>query len=113
MGEGTCNDSMLKGKSLGRKLWIMAKLSPAFILSLAFKVGSIAIICALLKVYAVIYLAIGIVITFIVAFNKYYDDDCDDTDEQAGSALFYSLTNTTILAKCPLANRRWNYMQMM
>ena len=48
------NDSMLKGKGLGRKLWIMAKLSPAFILSLAFKVGSIAIICALLKVYAVI-----------------------------------------------------------
>ena len=48
------NDSMLKGKGLGRKLWIMAQLSLAFILSLAFKVGSIAIICALLKVYAVI-----------------------------------------------------------
>merc|ERR1712210_217619 len=102
MGEGTCNDSMLKGKSLGRKLWIMAKLSPAFILSLAFKVGSIAIICALLKVYAVIYLAIGIVITFIVAFNTY---DFNSKDEKAGSALFYSLTNTTILAKCPLASR--------
>ena len=107
---GSLNDSMLKGKSLGRKLWIMAQLSPAFILSLAFKVGSIAVICALLKVYAVIYLAIGIVITFIVAFNTY---DFDDTDEQAGSALFYSLTNTTILAKCPLVNRRWNYNQMM
>ena len=62
----TFNDSILKGKSLGRKLFIMVQLSPAFILSLAFKVGSIAIICALLKEYAVIYLALGIVITFIV-----------------------------------------------
>ena len=55
------NDSILKGKSLGRKLKIMAKLSPAFILSLAFKVGSIAVICAFLKGYAVIYVAFGIV----------------------------------------------------
>ena len=87
----------------------MAKLSPAFILSLAFKVGSIAIICALLKGYAIRYLAIGIVITFIVAFNTYDSS----TDENAGSALFYSLTNTTILAKCPLADRKDNYKQMM
>merc|ERR1712210_242554 len=112
MGEGTCNDSMLKGKTLGRKLWIMAKLSPAFILSLAFKVGSIAIICALLKVYAVVYLAIGIVITFVVAFITCYGLK-DYKDETTGSALFYSLTNTTILAKCPLADRKDNYRQMM
>ena len=43
----------LKGKSLGRKLFIMVQLSPAFILSLAFKVSGIVIICALLKEYAV------------------------------------------------------------
>jgi hypothetical protein len=103
------DDSIMKDKSLCRKLWIMAKLSPAFIISLAFKVGSIAVICALLKVYAVIYLAIGIVITFIVAYNKY----SGLKDEQAGSALFYSLTNTTILAKCPLTDRKSNYKLMM
>ena len=48
--------------------------------------------------------------TFIVAFNKYFSGNID---EQAGSALFYSLTNTTILAKCPLDNRERNYKQMM
>ena len=109
--KGTCDDSMLKGKTLGGKLLVMAQLSPAFILSLAFKVGSIAIICALLKGYAVIYLAIAIAITFIVAFNTY--DDGYTTDKKTGSALFYSLTNTTILSKCPLQNRRWNYKQMI
>ena len=45
----------------------MAQLSPAFISSLIFKVGSITVICAFLKVYAVIYIALWIVITFIVA----------------------------------------------
>merc|ERR1711936_1034491 len=88
----------------------MAQLSLAFILSLAFKVGSIAIICALLKYYSMIYLGIGMVVTFIVAFFTFPGGY---TDEKAGSALFYSLTNTTILAKCPLASRGWNYKQMM
>ena len=106
----TLNDSILKGRSLGRKLFIMVQLSPAFILSLAFKVGSIAIICALLKYYSMIYLGIGMVVTFIVAFFTYAGRFID---EAAGSALFYSLTNTTILAKCPLANRKDNYKQMM
>ena len=105
----TLNDSILKGKTLPRKLLIMAKLSPAFILSLAFKVGSIAIIWALLKDHVRIYLGIGIGITFIVAFIMYDGP----TDEKAGSALFYSLTNITVTAKCPLGNRRKNYRQMM
>ena len=107
----TCNDSLLKSKNLVGKLSIMAQLSPAFILSVAFKVGSIVVICALLKGYAVIYLTIGIAITFIVAFLTYNTSAA--TDEKAGSALFYSLTNTTIVAKCPLGNRKDNYLQMM
>ena len=69
--ERTCNDSILKGKTLPRKLWIMAQLSPAFIISLVFKIGSIAIISALLKVYTVIYIALGIVICFVVASKHY------------------------------------------
>ena len=108
--ERTCNDSILKGKTLPRKLWIMAQLSPAFIISLVFKVGSIAIISALLKVYTVIYIALGIVICFVVA-SKYHVGA--NRDEKAGSALFYSLTNITVLAKCPLKNRAMNYPQMM
>ena len=107
----TCNDSLLKGKSLGRKLLIMAQVSPAFIFSLVFKVGSIAIICALLKFYAVIPVAIGIVLAFIVAFKTYSLRGF--TSQQAGSAIFYSLTNTTIVAKCFLENRKHNYRQMM
>ena len=108
--EYTCRDSILNGNLLLRKLWIMAQLSPAFILSLMFKVGSITVICAFLKVYAVIYIALGIVITFIVAYKCYVNDN---TDEKAGTALFYSLTNVTILSKCPLKNRAVNYKQMM
>ena len=88
----------------------MAQLSPAFIISLVFKIGSIAIISALLKVYTVIYIALGIVISFAVA-SKYYVGA--NRDEKAGTALFYSLTNTTVLAKCPLKNRAMNYPQMM
>jgi len=106
----TLNDSLLKEKNLVGKLSIMAQLSPAFILSLGFKVGSIAVICALLKAYALVYLVIGIAITFIVAFFTY--DRSATTDEKAGSALFYSLTNTIIVAKCPLGSRKDNYVQM-
>ena len=108
----TLKDSILKSKSLCDKLLIMAKLSPTFILSLAYKVSSIAIIAALLKSYAVIYLVIGIVTTFIVAF-KTYDTSVYGIDEKAGGALFYCLTNTTIVAKCPLHNRKINFRQMM
>ena len=108
--ERTCKDSFLKGKTLPRKFWIMAQLSAAFIISLVFKAGSIAIISALLRVYTVIYIALGIVICFVVA-SKYYVGA--DKDGKAGSALFYSLTNSTVLAKCPLKNRAMNSPQMM
>ena len=108
--EYTCRDSILNGNLLLRKSWIMAQLSPAFISSLMFKVGSITVICAFLKVYDVIYIALGIVITFIVAYKCYVNDN---TDEKAGTALFYSLTNVTLLSKCPLKNRAVNYKQIM
>ena len=107
----TCKDSMLKGKTLFRKLWIMAQLSPAFIVSLIFKVGSIAVICTFLKVYAAVYLAVGILAAFIVAYKNGSGKRNEDT--KIGSALFYSMTNVTTLAKCPLKNRSFNYPQMM
>lgn len=109
--EDTNNDSMLKGKTLLGKLWTMAKMSPAFVLSLLFKVGSITVICAFFKVYSVFYLASGIVITFFVAYNK-FNGLTQTSDKKTGSALFYSLTNITILAKCPVNNRALNYPQM-
>ena len=105
----TSNDSLVKDKSLFRKLFIMAQFSPAFILGLAFKLGTIAFIWALLPYWVFIYIAVGIAITFIVAYIKYDGP----RDESVGSALFYSLTNITITAKCPLGSRRKNYGQMM
>ena len=111
----TYNDSMMKERSLLQKLKLMAQFSPAFLTSLVFKVGSIAIICAFLKDYSAIYLGIGICITFIVAFNFYsaIQDYRNTEDEKTGSGLFYCLTNVTILAKCPLGSRKENYRQMM
>ena len=35
------------------------------------------------------------------------------TDVRAGLALFYVLTNVTILAKCPLGNRHTNHQHMI
>ena len=34
------------------------------------------------------------------------------TDVRAGMAIFYVLSNVTILAKCPLGNRHTNYQHM-
>ena len=39
-GEGTYVDSMLEEKSFLRKIWILIKISPAFLTSLLFKVFS-------------------------------------------------------------------------
>ena len=48
------NDSMTKGKGILKILCLWIKFSPAFLASFLFKVGSIAIICTLLKGYAAI-----------------------------------------------------------
>ena len=104
---GANDDSMMKERSLLQKLKLMAEFSPAFLTSLIFKVGSIAIICTFLKEYSAIYLGIGICITFIVASDFRFS-----TDERTGIGLFYCLTNVTILAKCPLGSRNQNFPQM-
>ena len=106
----TNDDSMMKDRSLFEKLKLMAEFSPAFLFSLIFKVGSIAIICALLKEYSAIYLGLGICITFIVAL--FFSNGSYSREKRIGSALFYCLTNVTILAKCPLGTRNDNDPQM-
>ena len=108
--KNTNDDSMMKDRSLFQKLKLLARFSPAFLTSLIFKVGSIAIICAFLKDYSAVYLGIEIFLTFIVAFFFYGESGMD---ERTGSGLFYCLTNVTILAKCPLGRRKENYPQMM
>ena len=105
------NDSITKGKNLKETLRLWFKFSPAFLTSLIFKVGSIAIICILLKKYVVIYLVLGILTNFIVAFKTY--DTGINIDEKIGFSTFYALANVTILAKCPLENRQINFRAMM
>ena len=105
------NDSITKGKNLKETLLLWIKFSPAFLTSLIFKVGSIAIICVLLKKYAVIYLVLGILTNFIVAFRTY--DTGVNIDEKIGFSAFYALADVTILAKCPLENRQLNFRAMM
>ena len=107
---GTNGDSMMKDRSLYQKLKLMVQFSTAFLTSLIFKVGSIAIICAFLKDYSAIYFGIGICLTFLAAFSFY---SRPQNDEKTGSGLFYCLTNVTILAKCPLGSRKENFPQMM
>ena len=100
----------MEGRSVLQKLKLMAEFSPAFLTSLIFKVGSIAIICTLLKEYSAIYMGIGIFLTFVMACYFYW---LKDIEGRIGSAIFYSLTNVTILAKCPLGSRKENYKQML
>ena len=105
------NDSMTKGKGILKILCLWIKFSPAFLASFLFKVGSIAIICTLLKGYAAIYLVLGILTSFIVAYKTY--DTSINIDERIGFSAFYALANVTILAKCPMENRQTNFRTMM
>ena len=109
----TLNDSLLKGKTFLKKSYIVFKISPAFISSFMFKVGSLTVICAYLKAYALIYLASGVVITFIAAYTSSKYGSMFGRDQKVGSALFYSLTNITILSMCPMNGRKLNYPQMV
>ena len=76
-------------------------------------------------VWCLLYLGLGILLTFIVVFKRWCDlllTYCPPspstrylggaTDVRAGMALFYVLTNVTILAKCPLGNRHTNHRHM-
>ena len=104
---------MLAGRTLVENLKLMGRFSPAFLTSLIFKVGSIAIVCTFLKEYSAIYLGVGAVLAFIVAAYFYHDhDDGYIDDECIGSGIFYALTNVTIVSKCPLGSRKQNFPQM-
>ena len=107
--ELTVDDSMLKNKTLLAKLLLLVQLSPAFLSSLVFRVGSLSVVCTLLKGYSGVYIGLGIVIAFVTAYNTVYNLG---SDERVGDSLFYCLTNVTILSKCPHYNRKKNYKPM-
>jgi len=105
------NDTLLIKHNLLGKLWIMVKISPAFVTSLVYRVSSLAIITALLKQYAILYIGFGVVLTFVVTYIKAVQ--YSDKENCLIFGMFYALTNTTITSKCPLRNRKENYPLMM
>ena len=107
--EETLDDSMMKNKTLFAKLLCLVQLSPTFLTSLIFRVGSLSVVCTLLKGYSAVYIGLGIVIAFVTAYNTVYSNG---TDERVGGSLFYCLTNVTILSKCPHYDRSVNYQPM-
>lgn len=115
--EWSYNDSLLKENNLLRKLWIMVKISPAFVTSLVYKVSSLAIITALLKQYALVYIGFGVVLTFVVTYMRERERERVTYIKAFPDGLmigvFYALTNTTITSKCPYRDRKENYPYMM
>ena len=88
----------------------MVQMSPPFLSSLLFKVGSLVISITMLKAYSAVYLGIGVGLAFSVAWVTCPRNNKDD---RMGYSLFYCMTNVTIVAKCPLENRRHNFKTMM
>ena len=104
-------DSMFKGKSLFQKIKLMVQVSPAFLTSLVFKVGSISIISAFLpKEYLALYVGLGVFVSFVVA---YFSFNNSREEERVGFAIVFSLFNITILVRSTLGSRKENQKPMI
>ena len=103
-------DSMMRGRSLLQRIKMTVQFSPAFLTSLIFKIGSIAIISAFLQRYVIIYICGGTILSIIVAFA--YFNNCRE-HERLSNAIMYGLMNITILVKTLLGSRKEQYPTMM
>ena len=103
-------DSMLRGRGLLQRIKMIVQFSPAFLTSLIFKVGSIAIISTFLKRYVMIYICLGTILTIIVAFY-YFNNNREH--ERLSTAIMCGICNITILVKTTLGSRKENYRTMM
>jgi hypothetical protein len=106
------NDDTGRSLPLLHKIWTMIKVSPAFLTSLGYRVGSSVVVLSLLPWhYAALYFTVGSLLAFTVVL---WSRGCRPTnDEDVGTALFYALTSITVLAKCPLASRAANFHLML
>ena len=75
-----------------------------------YRVASLAIITTITREFSIVYILVGLLISFCVAYRKFNNDN--GVGIRMGAALFYSITNLTILAKCPLGTRKENYPVM-
>ena len=91
------NDSLLMDRGFFSKLWLMAAISPAFMTSFIYRVGCLAIVVVLFKAYSGIYIAFGVLVTFIVSFDG----------KGVGLTIIFAITNVGIIAKCSFFNRKY------
>jgi len=63
-------DSLIKGSGLCGTVGTIIKISPPFFLSLVHRVGSISVLTMMWHHYCLIYLGIGLLITFVVVFKS-------------------------------------------
>lgn len=120
--EYSYNDSILKQHNIRgnclvqfmQKLWTMVKISPAFLTSLLYRVSALAIITALLKQYAIVYIGFSVLLTFVVTFAIHLNQEPTATKRSAiVIGLFYALISATTITKFPLMNRKDSYPLMM
>ena len=84
------DDGLTKGQKMTTKMITIAKITPAFLSSLVYRVGSLTVICSLLGEFSWIYLLLGLLATFIAT---YWRSDVADKEVRLAAALFYSLCN--------------------
>ena len=107
----TLGDSLMKDKTMTGQLVTVAKITPAFVISLVHRVGSLVVICSLLREFSLIYITTGLVISFLVSCSISAPDTPKDV--QLATATFYSLCNVATIAKFPVGSRSQNYPHLM
>ena len=108
--EMTNQDSLLKGRSLLQKLWLMAQFSPAFLLQFAFNVWSISIFVTLFTFenFSLIYLLINCISGFVSFFFLSYNTQM----ERYQNVFHYGTVHITLL-KHPTESRKECFPKMM
>jgi len=104
-------DPILYEKKFFDKIKILFRLYPAFLTSLVFKVGSLAIICTILRVYSIIYIGFGVFFSLGLVYWK-----TSDGNFFIGLAygIFYGLTNLVVLCRLPDGYaRKYQYPTLM
>ena len=105
-------DSMLKERNLFQKLKLMIQFCPAFLTTIAYKVGGASIIAVFLlnsSEYGAIYVAIQAGINFIVAFSFLPNNTLQD---RIHNAFFYGWA-PLILARGPFDSRKESHPKMI
>ena len=104
------DDSILKGRSLLKKMWLMAQFSPAFLLQFAFNIWSISIFIAFftIKTFSLMFLLINCCAGFVSFLFLSYENRKD----RYQNVLHYGFVHI-ILVKSPYESRKECFPKMM